>query len=53
MTHSEAEAIAAALAPRWAGITGQQTAPTEEQLTDLVQWVARKTAEKIEARESQ
>lgn len=44
LTYSEAEQVAAAILPRWAGITGLSVAPTAEQATDLVQRVLREAA---------
>lgn len=44
LSYSEAEQVAAAILPRWAGITGLSAAPTAEQATDLVQRVLREAA---------
>ncbi len=52
ITYSEAEAIAERLPRAWHAITGQDTAPAPEQLTDLVQWIGRNISGAIADREA-
>lgn len=44
LSYDEAERVAAAILPRWAGITGLSVAPSIEQITDLVQRAMREAA---------
>lgn len=44
LSFDEAEQVAAAILPRWAGITGLSAAPSIEQTTDLVQRILREAA---------
>jgi len=53
ITYSEAEAIAERMPRAWHAITGQDAAPAQEQLTDLVQWIGRHIVEAVAAREGQ
>lgn len=44
LSYDEAERVAAAILPRWTGITGQGAVPSLEQVTDLVQRAMREAA---------
>lgn len=50
LTYDEAEQVAIGLIARWQGITGQVSAPSLEQVADLVQRVLRDAAEVAAAR---
>ena len=51
LTYAEAEKVAAQLAPRWIGMTGQPGAPCEFQIADIVQFVLRAAAVVIAERD--
>lgn len=52
LSFDEAEAVAAAVARVWTGITGLPEVPKIEMIADLVQHTLRKSREVIEAREA-
>lgn len=51
LSFDEAEQVAITLIARWHGITGQASAPSLEQVTDLVQRTLREAAVVISERE--
>lgn len=53
LTYAEAEAVGAHLIRVWAGITGSDAGPNDEQAADIVQTVMRKAREIIGARDDE